>query len=237
MRIKKTCKFFNLAFLTILLSRKFIAVSCEPEKGLITQILQISKTGCITACNRRKQCLTAKYVRASAFCTLYSEEFEDLQKTGIIIYRKTSFEQDPLTEQCYENCDISVSCGPPKPLPGTKILGNMVDVGSKVKYVCIDGTGAKVSECLSNGTWSHVNLRCENMCFMPASLNGVSFKNVVNWHYAIVDDSTVSGVAECPENCKNPNQRPAICNRQTGHWSLMSDICCNQISKSLFFKS
>lgn len=226
-RSEKVLIFFT--FQLFVLKGGSTIVSHHPEKGLLRHILQISRSQCITECNNSQKCISAKYIRLSAMCTLYSEDYGGLPDQGISIYTKRPSETGQIRGQCaLVNCEIKdqpESCGTPKQIPATEILGNMVNIGSKIKYNCLDGSGSEVSKCLSDGNWTQVSLLCN--CSEPFITKEKPFEEtIISWTYQRESSKTILAKPKCTEEC---NQTSAICNIRTGHWFFTSDICCKKL--------
>lgn len=200
--------------LCILIQKELVFVEGVPETGLIRQLLQKSYHQCVQECDNVKNCASAKYIRLSALCILYSHVDDKTPGAGpeITIYTKPGITSR--TEQCYSSEDCQDYCKDPEPMFGTEILGNMVSVGAKVRYQCIDGSKSAISECLSNGTWSLKNLTCN--CSQPTNLRSIS-----GWIY---NKTTIIGNKKELIFCNGT--RSIICQTETGMWYNFSN-CCN----------
>lgn len=111
----------------------FIAALVESklETGIIRHFLQVSVEKCVQECESNQHCKSVKYVRLSAFCTLYRVIQQESSNPGVYVYSKNLI-QDCTNGQCWSE-DKYDFCGDPVEIYGTKILGNMASVGSKIK--------------------------------------------------------------------------------------------------------
>lgn len=156
--LSTTCKF--LACLIFFFQNKLGSGSAEPNEGLIKQLLQKSYHQCLKECGTHQNCRSAKHIRLSSLCVLYSNVFDGILGPGVTVYIKSDEKRIINLGQCQTNEKCEDSCGKPALIPGTEILGNMVSVGAKIRFRCTDGSNSGISECLPNGTWSLTNLTC-----------------------------------------------------------------------------
>lgn len=206
--ISKMIKF--VVFVFLLIQEKFSCVNGDIEVGLIKQLLQKSYHQCVKECNNDKTCKSAKHIRLSAMCILYNVEHKTASGSGVTIYSRTG--QSSSIQQCNKGEDCQNSCGNPQPIFSTKIFGNMVSIGAKIRYQCIDGSNSGISECLPNGSWSLTNITCN--CSQP-----FDFIDGNNLTY-----STTTGGGTELVFCRGESS--AICNISSGSWYNISN-CCN----------
>lgn len=209
--------FVVLVFL--LIQEKFLFVDSDPEVGLIKQLLQKSYHQCVKECNNDKTCKSAKHIRLSAMCILYNVEHITTFGSGVTIYTRTG--QSSSGEQCNNGEDCHDSCGKPEPIFSTKIFGNMVSVGAKIRYQCIDGSNSGISECLTNGSWSLKNFTCN--CSQPFDF--------IDGNKLTYSTTTGTELVFCRGDSS------AICQISSGNWYNISN-CCNpcKVGGLSFFK-
>lgn len=200
-----------------------VLIMGEVEKGILKYIVQTSLQGCEHGCEKMPLCVTAKFHRFSSLCTLYSIERDQTPDPGFYFYTKPSF----ITPDETHNCgNAECSCGEPAPIKSTQILGNMVSVGSKIKYHCLDASNSQISKCLSNGTWSHVEISCN--CSLPDNIHGVPLP----WSYLLRDRNSLEAHVACSEVCTSSSDIAATCNPNTGVWSFSTGSCCFNFGKN-----
>lgn len=193
----------------------------KPEDGLIKHVVQISYKQCIEECDHNLGCVSAKYLRMATLCKLYSRNHDGLLGPGVYSYTKPSDGLIELPGQSI-NKDCS-SCGEPRHISGADILGNMRAIGSKIKYKCFDGTNFALSECLQNGSWSNFNMTCK--CSDPIDQEYLAQNNVDSWSYQN-NNTMLIAVPNCVENTCSQSQQPALCDIQSGNWTIPKTICC-----------
>lgn len=200
-------------------------VKCEPEKGLIKHVLQTSFQQCATECDKITECITAVHARLAGLCYLYRQKHDSYGLSGVTFYSKPFNNVSNAENECAngKNCARD-SCGDPSKIPATEILGNMVSVGAKLKYLCLDDSKSSVSVCLENGTWSQTNLKCN--CSEPVLLDSNVVQKVKSWNYKKEDSQTLSVIAICSDVCDIMQSNKALCNIATGKWTLPLTICC-----------
>lgn len=206
----------NVVFVVVfvLIKVKWIYVHGEPDTGLIKHHLQKSYHQCVKECDTAKNCESAKYIRLTALCILYSNVHDETPGPGVTMYTKAG---PPMsTAKCENSEDCQYSCGDPEPISGTEILGNMVSVGSKIKYKCIDGSNSGISECLSTGKWSLENITCN--CSKPGVEKGLNA-----WMF-----NKTTG----KENVFCNRELSAFCQVSTGMWYNITN-CCNPCNYSV----
>lgn len=197
----------------------------QPEEGLLQHVLQVNLIVCKEICDKSPKCVLAKYNRLSKLCSLYKNDNDNnLQIPGVNLYTKPVENRLSDSEQC--STESVGHCGNPYQIPGTETFGNMVNVGSRIKYVCLDGSGSGISECFVNRSWSKPNLKC-NFCVAPLNFTNKTLKNIITWTYKKVNETSVSIEAICESHCDI--QQPVICNIETGRLFLRSIICCNDM--------
>lgn len=210
-----------LKTLVFILHLLFSSVINEPEDGLIDHVVGVSFKQCVEACNSRQLCCSSRYTRLSNLCVLYSLQRTDGSKFGVHMYSKSSCPQD--VEQCGSGGCIligdSYSCSKPVTNAGSKLLGNTVSIGSKIKYACLDNSNQEISKCLLNGTWSVTNIQCN--CSEPEQIDYQTLTNMRYWTYGKINDTIVSADAVCANQCTNASTAgPALCNAklESGHY-------------------
>lgn len=137
----------------------------------------------------------------------------------VTVYIKSDDKRNINLGQCQRNEKCEDSCGKPALISGTEILGNMVSVGAKIRYRCMDGSNSGISECLPNGTVRLTNLTC----------NCTSSHLEDNWTYRETENI---GYDTDYVFCSGENA--AICNFETGDWYNISNYC-NPCGKALYF--
>lgn len=210
----------------------------KPEAGLISQTVSVSYSECIKQCDNTIECISSRYNRLFATCVILNIARQTQDRPGVVTYTRPFTADSSSTQECPNgHCPGSGQggidhCDNPDPVPATEVLGNMVAVGSKIKYQCLDGSDFSISECLQNGTWSKVNITCR--CSMPTYLSNTPLQNIDFWTYQRKSDGTISARAICSSQCQNGTDGLAVCDSQTGRWTFKTRICCNNISMLIF---
>lgn len=210
--------------------------SSGPVDGLIRHILKVSFKQCVKECQQMSKCLTATYTRLSGLCRLFEKPYNLPPEFGDTAYTKSvnGNNTTQTTDKQYEadsTCTAN-SCGEPPKLPATEISGNMVSVGAKVRYRCLDGSKSAISVCLSNGSWSLKSLNCN--CSFPPSFDNDTSLNVESWAYRFDNHTHFTAVAHCLSNCSAETKTQATCEIAIGEWILPSTICCTSIAKGKY---
>lgn len=210
----------------------FIAALVESklETGIIRHFLQVSVEKCVQECEGNQHCKSVKYVRLSALCTLYRVIQQESSNPGVYVYSKNLI-QDCTNGQCWSE-DKYDFCGDPVEIYGTKILGNMASVGSKIKYVCLDGSEMVLSECLTNGSWSLVGEIC--ICSKPGG--AAELFNIQKWTSDKLNSTHIRAIASCSENssCLEMVGLETVCEVRQGAWKVTKNGCCNIVDKFCF---
>lgn len=214
-----------------------LSVKGKAEAGTIGHIYRVSAENCVQECTRTQVCKSASYVRLTSLCTLFNVPNEEPDKPGIYIFSKSFSVQ---TVELCTNADClskngTYSCGDPVQIFGTEILGNMVLIGSKIKYVCLDGSSHAISECLTNGSWSFIGKICR--CSTPDRAD--ELLNILSWSYDVLNSTFLKAIATCAysNTCSDQVGVEAVCNSMTGKWSFTKNGCCNTVGKQILFSS
>ena len=219
--------FMKGVFVCVLLNVS-IQISAVIENDLIRHVLQKSYRQCVVECERREQCLSAKFLRRFSLCRLYKTLVADASDSGVTVFPKVG------TSACVSPANVCVidspeSCGQPEDIPGSEILGNIPTVGSVIKYRCLYKSGSATSECLEDGTWSFVDLQCT--CGEVIDYNGIPVENVEFWSVSVKDEYHVTAVATCKHGylLQDQKQFKAVCDVRTGEWTGVGEICCRKL--------
>lgn len=221
----------NVCFvLFVVLSYCVSFISSEPDKGLVRHVLQVSYKNCIEECDRSSECVTAKHIRLSALCYLYRKLQNGIEGPGVSIYIKSPNPAEEENGQCKTGNCLTGSCREPRKIPATEIFGNLMSVGSKLLYRCLDGSESAISVCLTNGSWSLDDLNCN--CSFPRSLDNHTLRNVQSWTFRKDSDVNITAIPICSDNCSEM-QIEVICKIKTGEWIFPETVCCMDINKGM----
>ncbi|XP_061186888.1 sushi, von Willebrand factor type A, EGF and pentraxin domain-containing protein 1-like [Saccostrea echinata] len=231
---------------------------------LLTNIVQVSPLDCAEECLVRSGCLSFNYRRAALFCELNYENgtSSDTRLTnedGWIFGRRDSWPME-ITEECQnKRCQINEKCilkalhiadceiahCHPSNLTLPKNVKNFssdiaLDFGSKHKLSCSDGynqTGDGIVKCLRNGTWSDVNIRCNDLSasLHKCHLQNLSLpENVKNFTSDIAADLGTRYNLSCVDGYNQIGDGRVECLRN-GSWSDLN-ITCEKTLQRCFYK-
>ncbi|KAL3882087.1 hypothetical protein ACJMK2_028459 [Sinanodonta woodiana] len=150
--------------------------------GQFKKIYNISPLECVTECSRRPKCQSFNYKQRFHGCELSSDAGTENNLRDCIGFVHSNIEEwnSEWRKFCKSlNCSVGQTCVKDKTGNGsciytecdrpdvnsdTVLLGNVYDVGSRLKIQCKEGTvviGKDTTKCLENGTWTPLG-RCLN---------------------------------------------------------------------------
>lgn len=218
----------RLIFLQFLLS--FTTVLEGLENGLVDSFVEISYKQCTAECDSNSMCTLATYSARFTLCKLYkpSAEYGNQQsEAGIKVYEKKT-----TTTSCDRNdegssCKVK-TCPSPPLIPDTVILGNMMKIGSKLKYKCKDSDKSLIITCQENGSWTGGDLYCN--CDPPE----IIAHGRVTSHDRLNETHLVANVT-CDAGYDLRQVGDVFCTNMIKKWTV-ENVCCDKTVDSEWIK-
>lgn len=203
----------------------------------------VSHKHCRSECLSRNVCKSYNFHRRLSFCGLNLNDanspFVELRnEQGYVFSQKMDWQVRTISPRCsvcpngtvcdisgliQDMCKIRECLDDPPHISGTKHVGNIGEVGSKVSYDCIEShhyiNGSRISICNKNGIWTKPDLLCVHRNCFESSLRP-------NTSIVMVGKQTVYYTTHCPKPLVVRGD-PVTCTVTTGKHNFNTS-CCDQ---------
>lgn len=237
---------FSCFFLVLIFSHQLNAAKVsygrKLERAAMTILWGLSLRSCHQECAWRKTCRSYNYIRLTYMCELNLADKIDapsnyIEQANSTYGQKIDWGVPELRQECVSCEDDEVCEGlengtsgcsirecqstPPDVHDCTEMIGNMQNIGAKIKYKCTGGPimlGNPVSFCNQTGRWTLPDFKCiPAKCWTP----------IIEPHYEVINVSTHSTSVQMHLRCSGnyiTRGSPLICDKD-GEYNFQR-VCC-----------
>lgn len=192
------------------------------DNGIIDNFVGISYTRCIAECESNFVCAFIKFSTRFHHCKLYQRLSENSTITlerGFTVYEKNIVSQSCDNNRNASNCMVK-ACPVPQPVSDAEMFGNILTIGSTIKYKCIQSVRALIIKCEENGSWTGGTLYC--ICQPPENIDHghVTSRIRINETHFVLN-------VTCDEGYTRRQNGDITCDVSDERWTV-ENICCDK---------